>query len=604
MLLTENVHGKMRIVESDRNKLPETVLCRVTYPICNIDEMNANRRIYEKAVWEKVLGSDELQEKLANRNLYGHAEHPMETQSDLRETSHIIHEMWIDEKDGKVYQTVDVLDTPMGRIVDCLLRADSQVGMSTRAEGDLEEAEDDRGKFSRVVPEAYQYKTTDFTADPSTFNVAPLNVKRNVKETVEREMDKLKEGDKHLAMAILESVSVDESDITLSDLVKAKKLKEGDTLVYGESQATVKSIDETNISLSVEKDGATSDVEVHGDTVVGIDPEGIVSVVPVAMEPEMPLMDEPTMVDEPGMVDDPGVLDDPDGAGLGAPDVEPEAGLEGGIDDLDPGMPEEEGEMDVDITAEDDDSLEAEGEDDSLEDEEDEEKFEKNEKKVEQIGSDNVKENEATDLAGEVREVTELKIKEASVRAERDKALEELHTLQHVKSANESHQKVRTKLMKRNEVLRAEVAGLRSVLETKATGANEAISQLDEAKSRLGSVEKKLNSLEEDHKTEMEDKCNESFLEGKIAVLKEYFDQRLRESRLEIHENVRALLGDCGTLLEVDELIERLTKAKRRSAIHSERVTEIAVRKQDPETDKLQQRVDEDVEDVFKGLGM
>ena len=554
--------------------------------------------------------------------------------------------MWIDEKDGKVYQTVDVLDTPMGRIVDCLLRAKSQVGMSTRAEGDLEEAEDDRGKFQRVIPEAYQYKTTDFTADPSTFNVAPMDVRRNVKETVEREMGKLKKGDKSLAMAILESVSVEESDITLADLVKGDRLHEGDTLVYGEIQATVKSIDETNISLSVEKDGATSDVEVHGDTVVGIDPEGIVSVVPVAMEPEMsdglpgerPDMsdEEPMVGDEEPMVGDEELMGDEEPI-LGdaeMPEEEPALSDEEGV----------EGDVDVDADIDDEDDGDWKKENESTEDvptkhqlkiakdtlrmsdagahvaggmnkEEaraflkkqgwSEEKIAKLEEKVEQTPGAGVKDNEGpvSDVAETVREVTELKIKEASVRAERDKAIEELHTLQHVNKANESYRKVRTKLMKRNEGLNAEVAGLRSVLETKANDTNESIAQLDEAKTKLDSIEKKLKGLDEDHVAEMDDKCNESFLEGKIAVLREYFDQRLRESRLKVHENVRALLGDCSTLIDVDELIERLTKAKRRSAIHSERVTEIAVRKQDPKVDEEQKRVDEEVGEIFEGFG-
>jgi len=595
MLLTERVNGKMQIVESDRSKLPETVLCRVTYPICNIDEMNANRRIYEKAVWERVLGNTELQEKLSNRNLYGHAEHPTETQSDLRETSHIIHEMWIDENDGKVYQTVDVLDTPMGRIVDCLLRADSQVGMSTRAEGDLEEAEDDRGKFHRVVPEAYQYKTTDFTADPSTFNVAPMDVRRNVKETVEREMGKLKEGDKKLAEAILESVSVEESEITLADLFKDERLKEGDTLHYGDHTATVKSIDETNVSLSVEKDGATSDVEVHGDTIVGIDPEGIVSVVPVAMEPEMPMGPEmePEMPLEPG------------NTGMGEPAVEPEGDI----------MPEEEPEGDIMPEEEPEVDVEAEGELEDEEEDEDElmgeskdssENVEESEESTEQIAKESVNDDEApaSSVAESVREVTELKIREASVRAERDKALEELHTLQHVKEANESHKTVRSKLLKSNETLRAEVAGLRSVLETKAKDANEAKTQLEEAVSKSKAIEERVTSLDEDHNAEMEDKCNTAFYSGKLTVLREYFDQRLRESRLKVHENVRALLGECSTLLDVDELIERLTKAKRRSAIHSDRITEIAVRKHDPEVDSEQRRVDEEIGEIFKGFGM
>ena len=94
--------------------------------------------------------------------------------------------MWADDK--QVFQKIDVLDTPTGRIVNTILEANCQVGVSTRAEGDLEECEDDtRGKYSRVIPESYNYVTTDFTADPSTFGALPQDVKKNIVSAIGRE---------------------------------------------------------------------------------------------------------------------------------------------------------------------------------------------------------------------------------------------------------------------------------------------------------------------------------------------------------------------------------------------------------------------------------
>jgi hypothetical protein len=188
MLLKESIVNQPIFEEKDGSKLPEAVLCRVTYPVCNIGERNANKRVYEKEVWDNVLGDTTLKEMMDQRRLFGHAEHPAETQSDLQLTSHVIHNMWIDEATNKVMQSIDVLDTPMGRIVDSLLRANCLVGMSTRAEGDLEESEDDEGTFSRVIPESYRYITTDFTADPSTFGALPQDAKHNVVSSITTEM--------------------------------------------------------------------------------------------------------------------------------------------------------------------------------------------------------------------------------------------------------------------------------------------------------------------------------------------------------------------------------------------------------------------------------
>jgi len=209
MLLVERFYSKPQIIEATATKLPDGVLLRLVYPVCNIGELNANKRMYERELWDIVLANQDLQEKLSNRNLYGQAEHPKETQSDLQLTSHIIHEMWIAD-DHKVYQTFDVLDTPCGRIIECLVRAGSRVGVSTRAEGDLEEAVGADGeKFHRVVPKSYRYVTTDFTADPSTFGVIAVDVKRNIITAARSAAESKNPGEVRFARQILESMQCD-----------------------------------------------------------------------------------------------------------------------------------------------------------------------------------------------------------------------------------------------------------------------------------------------------------------------------------------------------------------------------------------------------------
>ena len=45
MKIKESILNKPIMEEKDRTKLPETVLCRVTYNICNVGERNANKRV-------------------------------------------------------------------------------------------------------------------------------------------------------------------------------------------------------------------------------------------------------------------------------------------------------------------------------------------------------------------------------------------------------------------------------------------------------------------------------------------------------------------------------------------------------------------------------
>jgi len=215
MLLVENVLGSAKIEESNRSKLPEGVLLRVTYPICNIGELNANNRMYERDVWEAVGKDESINEKMANRALFGQAEHPEETMSDLQLTSHVIFETWIDDSKNITYQRLDVLDTPMGRIIETLLKAGCGVGMSTRAEGDLEDVEGDideaTGKpkiYQKVIAETYRYVTTDFTADPSTFGAVPQDLEFNLCQSVSKSAreGKMNLAEKKFATKILEGL--------------------------------------------------------------------------------------------------------------------------------------------------------------------------------------------------------------------------------------------------------------------------------------------------------------------------------------------------------------------------------------------------------------
>ena len=225
MLLVEQDVAKY--TRESRIDLPNGVLCRVTYPICNIGERNKNNRIYDKSVWEKVLSNTNLQERLACRNLYGHAEHPEKTQSNLEKTSHIVTNFNINETDGKVYQTIEVLNTPYGRIVNTLLEAGCGVGVSTRAEGELEEAKDDKGnKYYRVIPETYSYVTTDFTADPSTYGALPTKIEKTLVTDVKNGLEE-KQLDKDFCISILENCKTSEAK-TLLESVKVNERWHGD----------------------------------------------------------------------------------------------------------------------------------------------------------------------------------------------------------------------------------------------------------------------------------------------------------------------------------------------------------------------------------------
>lgn len=208
-----------RVVENKKDALPPKTLCRAQYEICTVGKKNRNNRIYEKAVWEKVLQDKEILEKLKNKSMFFHAEHPTTTQSSGEKIAGVVTGITINENDGKVSATMDVLETPYGQIVDTLLQAGCGIGVSTRADGELEEAIDEAGqKYSRVVPESYRFVTVDFTADPSNFgSELPMTVQRNVTNAIKAGLDNEKI-DRQYATVLLEHLTCVEAGTILESL--------------------------------------------------------------------------------------------------------------------------------------------------------------------------------------------------------------------------------------------------------------------------------------------------------------------------------------------------------------------------------------------------
>ncbi len=329
MKLVETILAKPILEEVSRDKLPEGVLCRVTYPICNIGQRNANNRVYEDEVWEAVCNEKELQEKMENRRLFGHAEHPNETQSNLEKTSHVIFEMWKD--DGIMWQKMDVVDTPCGRIVDALLRANCQVGVSTRAEGDLEEAEDEDGTYHRVVPESYRYVTTDFTADPSTPGALPHDVRRNVVSEIKKVLEgkDVNESERKFATCLLEGMKCEESKgecggcgrceilkeqkkvaekKTIEQAVQEGIIKEGMPINFiqdgNEMEGKVTKVEEgkeVDISIPGMDSSGGKEVKINGAAYVIIELDGTIFIQPEQEAPPCPGPGEPPVeMPEPG----------------------------------------------------------------------------------------------------------------------------------------------------------------------------------------------------------------------------------------------------------------------------------------------------------------
>jgi hypothetical protein len=201
-LLFEHFVVKGEILEDNKEELPKGILCRAKYPICNIGEKNRNNRIYGESLWENVYNDPNVKDMLDNRTMYMQEEHPDDGISTVTSRiAGVVNKIYTEG--NKVYCECDVLDTPYGKIINTLLEAKCGIGVSTRAAGSLEPIEEDTDCYN-VIPEEYEFKAIDFTADPSTYGAYP--------ETVE-----------HVVVDII-GKSINEQDDNKIDLVLAKNI--------------------------------------------------------------------------------------------------------------------------------------------------------------------------------------------------------------------------------------------------------------------------------------------------------------------------------------------------------------------------------------------
>ena len=153
-ILTEQINSNFKILKDK----PANVLKRIKGVVSD-NKSNRNGRIYPIELWKNVVESDYVKEMIDNHSLFGEADHP-ETRLEisLQNVSHAINDLWIDG--DKVMAIIDILPTPMGKILSELLDYGTNLGISSRGAGTVL-------SDNTVDPDDYQFVTFDFVARPS-----------------------------------------------------------------------------------------------------------------------------------------------------------------------------------------------------------------------------------------------------------------------------------------------------------------------------------------------------------------------------------------------------------------------------------------------------
>jgi len=136
-------------------------------PFLEAETKNRNGRIYPLNLLVKEVARY-VEQKIKTKRALGELDHPDSPQINLERVSHIIEDL---KMEGNVGVGVAcVLETPMGRIAETLIRAGVVLGMSTRGIGTLK---DD------IVEDGYQLLAIDAVADPSAPNAFVEGVLEN-----------------------------------------------------------------------------------------------------------------------------------------------------------------------------------------------------------------------------------------------------------------------------------------------------------------------------------------------------------------------------------------------------------------------------------------
>lgn len=122
---------------------------------------NQNGRVYPKD--EIVTAVESIGKRLTGgETVLGELDHPTELQINLDRVSHMISEMRVEGSNG--YGKLKLLDTPMGKIAEALLKGGAKLGVSSRGSGNVNES----GRVSD-----FDIVTVDIVAQPSAPDAYP-----------------------------------------------------------------------------------------------------------------------------------------------------------------------------------------------------------------------------------------------------------------------------------------------------------------------------------------------------------------------------------------------------------------------------------------------
>src|SRR6056300_961594 len=138
------------------------------------ETLNQNGRVYPKAILEREIRN--YQKFIQENRALGELDHPDSSVVELKNASHNIKEAYMEG--NVVYGTVEILNTPSGKILQSLVESGVTLGISSRGVGSTRSQGD-----KQIVQDDFQLICWDFVSEPSTPGAFMMKEGREIKES-------------------------------------------------------------------------------------------------------------------------------------------------------------------------------------------------------------------------------------------------------------------------------------------------------------------------------------------------------------------------------------------------------------------------------------
>ena len=126
------------------------------------DSVNQNHRVYPRSILEREI--ENYKKAITEGRATGELDHPESSIVSLQNVSHVIREIWWNN--DEVMGTVEILNTPKGKIAQDLIEAGVRLGISSRCVGEVNK----NNEGHDVVDESLMLIAFDLVSEPSTQN--------------------------------------------------------------------------------------------------------------------------------------------------------------------------------------------------------------------------------------------------------------------------------------------------------------------------------------------------------------------------------------------------------------------------------------------------